>query len=91
MTYTLTEIKLPFLRDFVIDSLYREQDGYRSECAYTEINAEEWGAVQAWELYRNGKPDNHFLICYEKYVLEIEVNWELTAEQKQMIFQNICN
>ena len=91
MTYTLTEIKLPFLRDFVIDSLYREQDGYRAEYAYTEINAEEWGAVQAWELYRNGKPDNHFLICYEKYVLEIEVNWELTAEQKQMIFQNICN
>ena len=93
MSYTVTEIKMPFLYDFVVDQLYRryaEWRGYDSTYEYVEIDAQEWNANQAWELYKDGKPFNRFLICYDKYVLEIEVNWELTTEQKQGISASIC-
>ena len=93
MSYTMTKIKMPFLYDFVVDSLHRQNTGrraYGAEAEYREISASEWNANLAWELYRDGKPTNRFLICYDKYVLEIEVNWELTAEQKQIIYTSVC-
>ncbi len=92
MAYTVTEIKIPFLYDFVVEQLYQydEWRGYDTEYTYEEIDAEEWGANQARELHKDGKPDNRFLICYDKYVLEIAVDWEMTKEQKQTIHQNIC-
>ena len=88
MSYTITEVKMPFLYDFVADTLYHHYDewkGWDSTYEYIEVDAAEWGASKAWELYEDGKADNTFLVCYEKYVLEIEVDWELTAEQKQLI------
>ena len=92
MAYTVTEIKIPCLYDFVLDRLYHQYDewrGYNDEYEYKETDAAEWGALQAWELYKNGKPNNRFLICYGRYVLEIEADWELTAEQKQIICENM--
>ena len=88
MQYTITEVKMPFLYDFVADTLYHHYDewkGWNSEYEYVETDATSWGANKAWELYRNGESDNAFLICYDKYILEISVDWELTAEQKQLI------
>lgn len=92
MQYTITEVKMPFLYDFVVDQLYHQYDewrGYNSEYAYVEADATAWGANKAWQLYKDGEPENAFLICYDKYVLEISVDWELTAEQKQMIMDSI--
>ena len=93
MQYTITEVKMPFLYDFVVDTLYHHYDewkGWDSTYEYVETDATAWGANKAWELYRNGELDNAFLICYDKYILEISVDWELTAEQKQLIRTKIC-
>jgi len=93
MQYTITEVKMPFLYNFVADTLYHHYDewkGWNSTYEYVETDATAWGANKAWELYRNGEPDNAFLVCYDKYILEISVDWELTAEQKQMIGNKIC-
>ena len=92
MQYTITEVKMPFLYDFVVDTLYHHYDewkGWNSEYEYVETDATAWGASKAWELYRNGEPDNAFLVCYDKYILEISVDWELTAEQKQIIKEGV--
>ena len=88
MQYTITEVKLPFLYDFVVDTLYHHYDewkGWSSTYEYVETDATAWGASKAWERYRNGESDHAFLVCYEEYILEISVDWELTAEQKQTI------
>ncbi len=88
MQYTVTEVKLPFLYDFVVDTLYHHYDewkGWDSTYEYIETDGTAWGASKAWELYRNGESDNAFLVCYDKYVLEISADWEFTAEQKQRI------
>ena len=92
MQYTVTEVKMPFLYDFVVDTLYHHYDewkGWNSTYEYKETDATSWGASKAWELYRNGESDHAFLICYDKYILEISVDWELTAEQKQIIGNKI--
>ena len=92
MQYTITEVKMPFLYDFVADTLYHHYDewkGWNSTYEYVETDATAWGANKAWELYRNGESDNAFLICYDKYILEISVDWELTAEQKQLICEKV--
>ncbi|MBE6654264.1 MAG: DUF2812 domain-containing protein [Ruminococcaceae bacterium] len=93
MHYTITEVKMPFLYDFVADTLYHHYDewkGWNSAYEYKETDEAAWGADKAWELYRNGETDNAFLVCYDKYILEISVDWELTAEQKQLIGNKIC-
>ena len=82
MQYTITEVKMPFLYDFVVGQLYHQYDewlGYDSTCEYVETDATAWGADKAWQLYKDGKPDTAFLICYDKYILEVSVDWELTA------------
>ncbi len=92
MQYTITEVKMPFLYDFVVDTLYHHYDewkGWNSEYEYIETDATDWGASKAWELYRNGESDNAFLICYDKYILEISVDWELTDEQKHLICEKV--
>ena len=92
MQYTITEVKMPFLYGFVADTLYHHYDewkGWNSTYEYVETDATAWGANKAWELYRNGESDNAFLICYDKYILEISVDWELTAEQKQLICEKV--
>ncbi len=93
MQYTITEVKMPFLYDFVVDTLchhYDEWKGWNSTYEYKETDATVWGAKKAWELYRNGESDHTFLVCYDRYILEISVDWELTAEQKQLIGNTIC-
>jgi len=93
MQYTITEVKMPFLYDFVADTLYHHYDewkGWDSTYEYKETDATSWGANKAWELYRNGESDNAFLVCYDKYILEISVDWELTDEQMQLIGNKIC-
>ncbi len=93
MQYTITEVKWAFLYDFVADTLYHHYDewkGWDSSYEYVETDEAAWGADKAWELYRNGEPNNAFLVCYDKYILEISTDWELTAEQKQLIGNKIC-
>ena len=92
MQFTITEVKMPFLYDFVVDRLYNgyERRGYNSEYEYVEVDATAWGANTAWQLFKDGKTENAFLVCYDKFVLEIRVDWELTAEQKQLISNKIC-
>lgn len=88
MQYTITEVKMPFLYDFVVDTLYHHYDewkGWDSEYEYVAVNAEEWGASKAWQLYKDGVPDTAFLVCYDRHILEISADWEFTEEQMRMI------
>lgn len=92
MSYTITEVKMPFLYAFVVDKLYHHYDewkGWDSTYEYVEVDAEEWGANSAWQLYEDGKPTDTFLVCYNRHVLQIGVDWELTAEQKQLICEKV--
>lgn len=50
---------------------------------------EPWDARKAWQLHKNGQPSNAFLVCYDKYILEISADFPFTTEQMQFISQNI--
>ena len=87
MQFTITEVKMPFLNDFVVDRISNgyERRGYNSEYEYVDADATAWGANKAWQLFKDGKTENAFLVGYDDFVLEIRVDWELTTEQKQHI------
>ena len=59
MQFTITEVKMPFLYDFVVDRLYNgyERRGYNSEYEYVEVDATAWGANTAWQLFKDGKTE----------------------------------
>ena len=94
MSYSVTEVKAAGLYDMVVDQLYHQYDKWRSygeDYAYQEINAKEWHALRAWELYRDGKPSKRYLVCYERNIIELDVDWELTADQKTIISQKFAD
>ena len=85
-------MELPFLYDFAVEQLYLlyyEWRGYDSVYEYVVTDATAWGASKAWQLYKDSAPENAYLVCYDKYVLQISVDWELTAEQKQIIKEGV--
>ena len=91
MQFTITEVKMPFLHDFVVDRLSNgyERRGYNSEYEYVDADATAWGANKAWRLFKDGMTENAFLVGYDDFVLEISVDWELTTEQKQHICEKV--
>ena len=82
MQFTITEVKMPFLYDFVVDRLYNgyERRGYNSEYEYVEVDATAWGANKAWQLSKDGKTENAFLVCYDEFVLEIRTGRRLLRQ-----------
>ena len=68
---------------------YDEWKGWDFTYEYVETDARDWGASMVWQLYKDGKADTMFLVCYDNYILDISVDWELTAEQKQTIRESI--
>ena len=48
-----------------------------------------WGAKKAYRLTDNGEPENTYFVCYDRYFLQIDSGWELTAEQMGMIGEKI--
>jgi len=92
--YTITEVKLPFMYDFCFEKLYDSRItkySYEAGIRYEEVDAAVWGAKKAYQLTDNGKPENTYLICYDRYFLQIIADWELTHEQMQMIGDKMCD
>lgn len=86
--YTITEVKMPFMYDFCFEKLYDSRItkySYEAGIRYEEVDAVAWGAKKAYRLTDNGEPENTYLVCYDRYFLQIIANWELTVEQKQII------
>ena len=51
---------------------------------YQAVDPTPWGADTAWQLYRDGKAANWYLLCYEDYILELIPGWEMEEEQKAL-------
>lgn len=81
LEYELVEVKAGFLYDWCLQQML--EDPYRGE--YRPTDAVSWGAVQAHQLWDEGEAENWYLLCYDKYILEIIPSWDMTADQMAMI------
>ena len=86
LSYTVTDIKLPFLYNFIRQSLLEEHqdeavDGYVFVDHYEPIDAAPWDAQAAYQVYREDGPRDTYLICWESRMVEIHFYWTPTPEQ----------
>lgn len=96
MHYHVIQIKVPFLYDFVLNQMKAEFDhghGYPEDDPnweeHREIAPTPWGAKKAYQLILGGEPHYRYLLCYENAMIEIDLDWEPTAEHMASIPQKL--
>ena len=47
------------------------------------------GCKESLRLTDNGKPENTYFVCYDRYFLQINAGWELTPAQMEIIGEKI--
>ena len=91
MSYRIVEVKASFLYDWVLELMLEDFDhnyAYPDEPNYVEfqkIDAAPWGAQEACQLLLGGEAQYRYLLCYEDTIIEIDLDWEPTAEQMAII------
>ena len=99
LEYTVTQVKLPLLYSWCEAALLKNiahNYGHPEPedpdwVQIREIDATSWNADKAYQLLLAGEPEMRFLLCYDTCIVEIdfEDDWELTAEQMQIIGQKL--
>lgn len=99
LTYTVFEIKIPFLRRACINNLFDKYSALGNyldlesspgkvlldRVSHREISAEKWSADEVYVVCVDGKAINRYLLCYGNKIVEFIPSWELTAEQVKVV------
>ena len=96
LSYRVVEVKVPWLYDFVLSLMLADFDhnyahpedesGWKKDAS---MDPAPWGAESAYQLVLGGEPESRYLLCYENRILEIDLDWEPTAEQIAIILQKL--
>lgn len=96
MQYRIVQVKLPFLYDWVLDLMLEDFDhnyGFPEDDPnweeHREIDPAPWGAKKAYQLFLGGEPKERYLLCYENTIIEIDVDWFPTDEQKAIVKEKL--
>jgi len=92
MGYTVTQVKLPFLYDFCREKLFDQRimrHDYTFGERYAEMEAGPWGANRAYQLKGNIGAEWTYFVCYDRYILQLTAEWELTPEQMGIIGERL--
>jgi hypothetical protein len=86
LEYEITDVKLPYLYDFVKQSLINSRqdevtDGYVFTDHYEAIDPAPWGADEAYQLHWSGSVLDSYLVCWEGRIVEIKFYWTPTEAQ----------
>lgn len=96
LEYRIVQIKVPFLYDWVLNLMLEDFDHNH---AYPDddpnwkedrqIDPAPWGAENAYQLYLGGEARERYLLCYEDTIIEIDLDWFLTDEQKAIVKETL--
>lgn len=95
MGYGVTIVKLPFLYDLckneVLNSVADEvQDGEVLFINhFEEIDPTPWQAKEAYQLRWSEGFASRYLLCYEDRIIELNADWDLWDEQKQIVAEKL--
>lgn len=94
LEYTVTEVNAPFLYEFCKNGLIRPDDEVRDGVVvladhYEPSDPVPWGAQAAYRLYFSDGYLNHYLLCYENRFVELNLDWEPTAEQMAIVAKRL--
>ena len=85
--YTITYVHADFLYEACQKDLLK--DFARHGEAIT-VDASGWNAEAAYQLYAHGSIQNHYLLCYDGHFVEIQFDWEPTAEHMALVGQKLA-
>ena len=92
LEYTIVEVKLPSLYGLCKQSLLNERsDEWENGQVvfydhYESIDPTPWRAQEVYQVYwSSGNYLDHYLLCYERRIVEITFFWEPTPEQMAIV------
>ena len=94
LSYTIVDIKQPFLYDIVMKSMLIErQDEVHGDVVfidhYEPIDAGIWKASEAYQLHWSDSILDTYLICWENRIVEIKFYWDPTPEQIKIVVDKL--
>ncbi len=89
LEYTVTVVKMPWLYEFCKEELIKDGEDSDTNRRYQQEKAAPWGAEEAYRVYGEYGPRDRWLLCYENNLVEIDLEWEPTAEHKAIISEKL--
>lgn len=88
--YEITDVKVPFLYDFVKDGFIRDNQDEVLEKYLIPVDPAPWEAEEVYQVsWRDGVLDDTYLVCWEKRIVEIKFYWTPTQEQIQIAAERL--
>lgn len=94
LSYTVVDIKQPFLYDMVKQTMLNErQDEVHGDALfidhYEPINADLWEASAAYQLHWSDSILDTYLVCWDNRIVEIKFYWDPTPEQIEIVVDKL--
>lgn len=90
LRYEITDVKVPFLYDFVKDGLIRDNQDEVLEKYLIPVDPAPWEAEEVYQVsWSGGVLDDTYLVCWEKRIVEIKFYWTPTQEQIQIAAERL--
>ena len=88
--YEVTDVKVPFLYDFVKDGFIRDNQDEVLEKYLIPVDPTPWEAEEVYQVsWSDGVLDDSYLVCWEKRIVEIKFYWTPTQEQIQIAAERL--
>ena len=96
LSYTITEIKVPFLYEFCKQYLINEHQDEIGEDfifydSYFPVDETIWKAKEAYQLRWSSSILNTYLVCWEDKIVEIKFSWQVTEEEIAKVAEILRN
>ena len=90
LRYEITDVKVPFLYDFVKDGFIRDNQDEVLEKYLIPVDPAPWEAEEVYQVsWSDGVLDDTYLVCWEKRIVEIKFYWTPTQEQIQIAAERL--
>ena len=90
LRYEITDVKVPFLYDFVKDGFIRDNQDEVLEKYLIPVDPAPWEAEEVYQVsWSGGVLDDTYLVCWEKRIVEIKFYWTPTQEQIQIAAERL--
>ena len=92
LDYTLFKTWVPGLDSAFSGQLYREapEDHPSWEVSYQPVDPEEWGALEAYQLFEGDEPWGEYLLRWKGTVAQLHYYGDLSPQQKALIGQTLA-
>lgn len=90
LRYEITDVKVPFLYDFVKDGFIRDNQDEVLEKYLIPVDPAPWEAEEVYQVsWSDGVLDDNYLVCWEKRIVGIKFYWTPTQEQIQIAAERL--